>query len=200
MSSPRRRAVAHVLEVVLLVATLGVGWLVWSLVAWRRGQTPAKQLLRMRCIDTWTGRAAGFRAMARREVADKWLPAAATLGLWLVGGGLLVLGERREAAWDKTAGAIVIDDPDGRYAPPRWHDRRHGRPAAAGTRPAAPAGATPGAGPTADTGATATAGAAAVGGAGRAGAGDGARAGAGRARRLRPRGRRRHGRPQPCAG
>jgi hypothetical protein len=127
MSSRRRRAAAHVLEGVLVVATLGVGWLAWSLVVWRRGQTPAKQLLRMRCIDTWTGRAAGFRTMARREAADKWLPTVATLGLWMFAGGMLVLGERRECAWDKTAGAIVIDDPDGRYAPARWHDRRHAR-------------------------------------------------------------------------
>ena len=35
---PRLRALA--LTVVLIVATLGIGWLIWSVVEWRRGRTP----------------------------------------------------------------------------------------------------------------------------------------------------------------
>lgn len=117
MSSPRRRARSLVLEVVLVVVTLGVGWLVWSAVLWRRGQTPAKCLMRMRCIDTRSGAAAGARTMAARELALKWVPGLASLGLTLMTGGLVALGERHEAVWDKLARTIVIDDPEGRYRP-----------------------------------------------------------------------------------
>lgn len=117
MSSPRRRARSLVLEVVLVVVTLGVGWLAWSVVLWRRGQTPAKRLMRMRCIDTRSGAAAGAGTMAARELALKWVPGLATLGLTLMIGGLVALGERHEAMWDKAARTIVIDDPAGRYGP-----------------------------------------------------------------------------------
>lgn len=117
MSSPDRRLRATALEVVLFATTLAVGWLLWSAVTWRHGQTPAKRLMRMRCIDTREGTAAGFRTMAHREVGLKWLPGLLTLGLGLAVGGAVALGERREALWDKGAKTIVIDDPDGRYRP-----------------------------------------------------------------------------------
>jgi uncharacterized RDD family membrane protein YckC len=124
MSSPGRRLLAQGLDVVLFVVTAGVGWMAWSAVAWRHGQTPAKRLLRMRCIDTRVGTAARFPTMARREVGLKWVPAIVTLGLWLVAGGAVCLGERREALWDKAGKTIVIDDRDGRYGPDRSARRR----------------------------------------------------------------------------
>jgi uncharacterized RDD family membrane protein YckC len=127
MSSPGRRLRAQALDAVLFVVTAGVGWVAWSAVTWRHGQTPAKRLLRMRCIDTRVGSAAGFRTMACREVGLKWVPSILTLGLGLVVGGAACLGERREALWDKAGKTIVIDDPRGRYRPDRSTSRR--RPA-----------------------------------------------------------------------
>jgi uncharacterized RDD family membrane protein YckC len=124
MSSPGRRLRAQGLDVVLFVATVGVGWVLWSAVVWRHGQTPAKRLMRMRCIDTRVGSAARFRTMAHREVGLKWLPGVLTLGLGLAVGGAVSLGERRESLWDKGAKTIVIDDPDGRYRPERSRSRR----------------------------------------------------------------------------
>lgn len=117
MSSPRRRARGLGLEGILFLATLGAGWLVWSAVLWRQGQTPAKRLMRMRCIDTRSGAAAGAATMATRELALKWVPGLATLGLTLIAGGFVALGERHETLWDKAARTIVIDDPRGRYRP-----------------------------------------------------------------------------------
>lgn len=117
MSSPRRRARGLGLEALLFLATLGVGWLAWSVVLWRQGQTPAKRLMRMRCIDTRSGAAAGVATMATRELALKWVPGLVTLGLTVMAGGLVALGERHETLWDKAASTIVIDDPRGRYRP-----------------------------------------------------------------------------------
>src|SRR5881275_1386914 len=60
LSSPGRRLGAHLLEVLLIVVTLGLGWMVWSLIVWARGQTPAKQLLGMHVVKLSAASPAGW--------------------------------------------------------------------------------------------------------------------------------------------
>lgn len=82
-----KRLVAVILDGVLSVVTLGFGWLVWALVtATSYGQTPGKQLMRLRVVDARTGIQVGFARMF-------WLRglAAGTL-IWIVL-GLLVAAE-----------------------------------------------------------------------------------------------------------
>src|SRR6476661_4276701 len=45
LSSAWRRLGGYLLEGLLILLTLLIGWLVWSIIVWGRGQTPAKQLL-----------------------------------------------------------------------------------------------------------------------------------------------------------
>jgi len=118
LSSSGRRLLAHLLEGVLVLVTLGVGWLVWSVIVWGRGQTPAKQLMHMRCLDTRTGLAAGTGTMVLREGLGKWVLSSATAGLTMIIGGVMVLGDGRQALWDKLANTVVVDDPQDRWAPP----------------------------------------------------------------------------------
>ena len=49
-TSARRRLVGFVLDIVLFVVTLGIGYLIWALIVFRGGRSPAKQLLGMRVI------------------------------------------------------------------------------------------------------------------------------------------------------
>jgi hypothetical protein len=49
---------AWVLEMVLICGTAYIGWLVWSLVTWGKGQTPAQNLLQITSINDKTGTAA----------------------------------------------------------------------------------------------------------------------------------------------
>ena len=53
--SPTRRFTAWVLEIVLISGTAFLGWLIWSLVTWSKGQTPAQNLLRIISINETTG-------------------------------------------------------------------------------------------------------------------------------------------------
>ena len=53
--NPARRFTAWVLEIVLISGTAYIGWLIWSLVTWGRGQTPAQNLLRIISINEITG-------------------------------------------------------------------------------------------------------------------------------------------------
>ncbi|CAN2181553.1 RDD [Candidatus Nanopelagicaceae bacterium] len=56
--NPSRRFTAWVLELVLISGTAYIGWFIWSLITWGKGQTPAQNLLRIISIDEATGAAA----------------------------------------------------------------------------------------------------------------------------------------------
>jgi hypothetical protein len=53
--SPNRRFIAWVLELVLISVTAYVGWFIWSLITWGKGQTPAQNLLKIISINETTG-------------------------------------------------------------------------------------------------------------------------------------------------
>ncbi len=54
-ASPSRRFTAWVLEIVLISGTAYIGWFIWSLITWGKGQTPAQNLLRIISINETTG-------------------------------------------------------------------------------------------------------------------------------------------------
>jgi uncharacterized RDD family membrane protein YckC len=114
LASAWRRLGGHLLEVVLVVVTLVVGWLVWSVIVWGRGQTPAKQLLGMRVVHRETLTAARRGRMFAREVPCKWVigfVAGVTIIGWVAYFWLLWDSERQEL-WDKMVETIVVTDPD----------------------------------------------------------------------------------------
>lgn len=117
VSSAGKRIGGYFLEGLLVVVTLGIGWLIWSLVLWSKGQTPAKSLLGMRCVQTQTGICATWGTMALREIVGKALLGSLTFGVTTLISAFMVLGDSREAVWDKIANTIVVDDPDGRLVP-----------------------------------------------------------------------------------
>ena len=47
--------------------TFGIGWFIWSLIVWGQGQTPGKQLLKMRVYDKTTAKPAKWGHMAIRQ-------------------------------------------------------------------------------------------------------------------------------------
>ena len=53
--NPTRRFMAWVLELVLISGTAYIGWFIWSLITWGKGQTPAQNLLRIISINETTG-------------------------------------------------------------------------------------------------------------------------------------------------
>ena len=53
--NPTRRFTVWALEVVLISGTAYIGWFIWSLITWGKGQTPAQNLLRITTINETTG-------------------------------------------------------------------------------------------------------------------------------------------------
>jgi uncharacterized RDD family membrane protein YckC len=71
-ASFQHRLGALVLDAVLMGLTLGIGWLIWSFIIWGNGQTPAKQILKIRVYNAETGRVVSWGHMALREALLGW--------------------------------------------------------------------------------------------------------------------------------
>jgi uncharacterized RDD family membrane protein YckC len=118
ISSVRRRLYAYLLDALLAAVTLGVGWLVWSLLAWRRGQSPAKQLMGMTVVHD--GRPASWKRMFVREILCKGvaglicgLLARPSYGLSLIPYYFwLCFDAEHQALWDRPAGTHVMEERD----------------------------------------------------------------------------------------
>ena len=66
-ASFQHRLGAYALDALLAGLTFGIGWLIWSMVVWDKGQTPAKQILKLRTYDATTHAPASWGHMALRE-------------------------------------------------------------------------------------------------------------------------------------
>lgn len=119
LSTAGKRFGAFLLETLLFAVTLGIGWLVWALIVFGRGQTPAKQLLDMRVMHHGEQRAASWGRMFLREIVAKqiigFVAAVTLIGvilyLWLL------WDKNRQQVWDKIVDTVVVDDPTGVLTP-----------------------------------------------------------------------------------
>ena len=66
-ASIQHRFGQYLLEFGLLIVTFGVGYLVWFLIILGQGQTPGKQVLKLRVYDSTTGKPAKWGHMFIRE-------------------------------------------------------------------------------------------------------------------------------------
>jgi uncharacterized RDD family membrane protein YckC len=121
LSSAGRRFGGYLLEGLLFVCTLGIGWFIWTLIVWAQGQTPAKQTLGMRVVRLDTRAHAGWGRMFLRDFIGKGI-------VWLIGALIFAIGaviadcwllwdKDKQELWDKLAGTVVVNDPDKRLAP-----------------------------------------------------------------------------------
>jgi uncharacterized RDD family membrane protein YckC len=118
-----------VLEGILFVITLGIGWLIWLAIVAPRGQTPAKQLLNVYIHDSKTGeRATAGKVWLREGVCKNGIEVLISLvlvgvsgswdasnygALYSAVGALWIFSEARRALWDHLAGTIVRYHPYG---------------------------------------------------------------------------------------
>ena len=104
----------YVLGAVLMVVTLFIGYAIWALFVYGRGQTPAKQLLNMYVIDERTGQPASWGTMFVRGFAIDGLLGGLTGGLFNVVSALVIFGgDNNQRLTDKMVTTIVVDAPNG---------------------------------------------------------------------------------------
>jgi uncharacterized RDD family membrane protein YckC len=119
LSSVGRRFGGYLLEGVLVIVTLVIGWLIWGCFTFGKGQTPAKQLLGMRVVDLNRGRSASWGVMFGRELLKGLVSNFAWL-LLLVPLLWLVWDEENQELWDKALSTVVVDDGRGLTLPPTF--------------------------------------------------------------------------------
>jgi uncharacterized RDD family membrane protein YckC len=67
LASPGHRIGAQFVDIGLYIVTLGIGWLIWNLIMWGQGQTPAKNLLKIRVVDEKKFKPANWGHMCVRQ-------------------------------------------------------------------------------------------------------------------------------------
>jgi uncharacterized RDD family membrane protein YckC len=136
LASVGRRIGAFLLALLLYVLTLGIGYIIWGLIVWGRGQTPALQALGMRCWRPATQRVAGWWWMALREIVGGFIESFFTFIGVIASFTLMAVGRERKCIHDYIAGTVVLYDPhnvlmlttgiDGRPSPfPPFDPTRH---------------------------------------------------------------------------
>jgi uncharacterized RDD family membrane protein YckC len=117
LASVGKRFGGFLLDVLLAIVTLGIGWLVWLFVIMGRGQTPAKQLLHMRVVREDNGLCPSYGKMLVREFPARWIVGILApftlyiIYLWPV------WDDKNQELWDKMVNTVVVDDPEDQLDP-----------------------------------------------------------------------------------
>jgi hypothetical protein len=114
-----RRLEALALTPLLLIVTLGIGWLVWSVLEWRHGRTPSYRVLGLRVVRRDNGRPIGLaRSFVRSGICCSLLigPTVAIGGIVAISFAIGasppdgLLRQPRSAPWDRLTATTVIDE------------------------------------------------------------------------------------------
>jgi hypothetical protein len=127
------RVKAFGLTLLLIVVTLGVGWMVWSVVEWRHGRTASYRLTGLRVVRRSDGTPIGLGRSIVRNALCCTLLLIPTLLVCVLSAFAFVMGasppngllrQPRSAPWDLLTDTRVVDERSRAAAPmrlARWH-------------------------------------------------------------------------------
>ena len=119
LASIGRRIGAWFLAIPLAIVTLFIGYIIWGLIIWSRGQTPTQQVLGMRTWHPQTGRNADWWRMALREVVGGIVTGILSFITELTSLILMVVGRERKCLADHIASTVILRDPNDELGSPR---------------------------------------------------------------------------------
>ena len=112
LASAGARLGAYLLDAVLAFVTIGIGWLIWSLIIWGKGTTPGHQILKQYIVDEKTGQTFSWGRMAIREFLVKQLLcgilAILTFAVFFLVDSLMVVRDDRRTIHDRISGSLVV--------------------------------------------------------------------------------------------
>jgi hypothetical protein len=115
LASPGKRFGCYLLDALLVIITLVIGYIIWMLFTWRDGQTPGKKLLNMKYVNTTTGQVADWGKSAFRDFVIRGLLVGVISSITIYIGFLIMAfmifdrDKNYQAGWDRIAGTVVVD-------------------------------------------------------------------------------------------
>jgi uncharacterized RDD family membrane protein YckC len=101
------------LEGLLVIVTLIIGWVIWFALSASKAQSPAKRLLNVYVIDADTGRAVGGGRMWVRDVLLKILVIGNIPFGNLIDGLFVLFDKERQSVHDKITSTVIVYAPRG---------------------------------------------------------------------------------------
>lgn len=112
LASPWLRLGAFLLNGVLVVVTLGIGYLVWAMVLWSSGTNPGKKMLGMHLVSAETGQRLDWSGMFLRNFVFGGLVLGllnmVTLSIISLVDAFMVFGNRNQRLVDRMAKTLVV--------------------------------------------------------------------------------------------
>jgi uncharacterized RDD family membrane protein YckC len=112
LASPGLRLGQYLLEIVLFIVTLGIGYIVWALVAWSSGRTPGMICLGIHVVDAQTARRSTWGQMFVRQFLVQGLLIGVvgefTFGILFLVAALMIFTEGYRTLWDRIAKTYVV--------------------------------------------------------------------------------------------
>lgn len=110
-----RRIGAYFLSLLLFIVTLGIGWIIWGLILWPQGQSPAFRVLKLYVVPKEGGTPVGFGKMALRDIVGGIAQGIVGWITLLVSFILFLARDLHQPFTDLIAGTTVVHDPTGVY-------------------------------------------------------------------------------------
>jgi uncharacterized RDD family membrane protein YckC len=107
-----RRIGAYFLGILLAIVTLGIGYIIWGLIVWANGQSPALQVLGMRVYRYQDHRVANWGVMALREIVGRLCESIVFSIPGIIGFFLMLSNKDRRCLHDMIATTVVLYDPN----------------------------------------------------------------------------------------
>ena len=112
LASAGARLGAHLMEGLLALVTLGIGWIIWSFVEWGKGTTPGHKVLKQYIVDEKTGKTFTWGRMALREIVIKGILCGVlyvvTFSIFYFVDSLMVVRDDRRTIHDRISGSLVV--------------------------------------------------------------------------------------------
>ena len=107
LASPWIRLAACLINVVLIIVTLGIGYLIWAMALWGQATNPAKKMLGLKVIHADTGVPVNWNHMAIRSALLPFVLAFIPFGAFV--DALFIFGPRNQRLVDKVARTLVAN-------------------------------------------------------------------------------------------
>jgi hypothetical protein len=107
-----RRIGAFFLSILLCIVTLGIGYVIWGIVAWGSGTSPALQVLGMRCWKPAEGRVASWGTMALRDIVGGIAQGILSFVTGIISFVLFLTSTKHQSLPDLVGSTVVVHDPN----------------------------------------------------------------------------------------